>query len=64
MTTCTMGWSFVFDEFGVQSAACFTFNQRKAQAMNAEIKTIALTLAVLAVIYRIDGVRRLLTNSF
>jgi hypothetical protein len=32
--------------------------------MNAEIKTVAITLAVLAVIYRIDGVRRLLTNSF
>ena len=32
--------------------------------MNAEIKTVAIVLAVLAVIYRVDSARRLLTNSF
>ena len=32
--------------------------------MKSQIQTVAITLAVLAVIYRIDGVRRLLTNSF
>lgn len=32
--------------------------------MNAEVKTVAIVLAVLAVIYRVDGARRLLTNSF
>lgn len=32
--------------------------------MNAELKSLAITLAVLAVIFRVDGARRLLTNSF
>lgn len=32
--------------------------------MNANIKSIAVVLAVLAVIYRVDGARRLLTNGF
>lgn len=32
--------------------------------MSSEIKTIAIVLATLAVIYRVDGARRLLTNGF
>jgi hypothetical protein len=41
-----------------------TNNQPKRQTMNSEIKTIAIVLAVLAVVYRVDGARRLLTNGF
>lgn len=56
-----MGRFFYFFLVSVQSAACLT---KGAQAMNQQLKTVAICLAVIAVIYRIDGARRLLTNSF
>lgn len=47
-----------------KNSTCFLNEQNRGNSMNAELKSLAITLAVLAVIFRVDGARRLLTNSF
>lgn len=32
--------------------------------MNANLKTVAIVLATMAIVYRVTDVRRLVTNSF
>lgn len=55
---------FVFVVFGLHHSPRFSSNNQEANEMSSEIKTIAIVLATLAVIYRVDGARRLLTNGF
>lgn len=61
MTAYSMSGLFVFGAGEGQDGACFS---KGAQAMNQNVKTVAIVLATLAVVYRVTDLRRLITNSF